>query len=146
MAAGPFASARDCDVCGVDTPAAEDFELSQPLSPSPQAFMAVALQARDFAVRTGNPPLGAALVLQELVAGAAPDRTVSGRDATAHAEIEAIRNACRRLGVARLDRAVLYASARPCRMCELACHYAGIARIVYGEALTDAGPPRYEGC
>jgi tRNA(Arg) A34 adenosine deaminase TadA len=146
VAAFPLAEARDCDVCSVDASATEEFEFLQPATPSPAAFMAVALQAREFAARQGNPAFGAAVVLQELIAGAAPNRAVSHHDPTAHAEIEAIRDACRRLGMARLDGAVIYASARPCRMCELACYYAGVARIVHGEGLTDAGPPRYEGC
>jgi tRNA(Arg) A34 adenosine deaminase TadA len=145
-AALPVARARDCDVCAVETPAVAEFEFVQPLPPSPSAFMGVAMQAREFAARTGNPAFGAAVVMQEIVAGAAPNRSVTGRDPTAHAEIEAIRDACRRQGVARLDGAVIYASARPCRMCELACYYAGVARIIYGDALTDAGPPRYEAC
>jgi tRNA(Arg) A34 adenosine deaminase TadA len=108
--------------------------------------MQIAFDAKAFAAKRGDPDFGAVVVLNGLAAGAAPNRTVSGRDPTAHAEIEAIRDACRRLTVARLDGAMMYASAQPCRMCELACYHAGIARIVHGQSLTDAGAPRYEAC
>lgn len=140
------ARARDCDVCIVQEAPNAEFDFKQPLTPTAAAFMQVALDAREFAARRNDPAFGAAIAINAMVAGAAPDRTLSRRDPTAHAEIEAIRDACRRLAVARLDGAVLYASDRPCRMCELACHAAGIARIVYGPGLVDAGPPRNEAC
>lgn len=140
------ASGRDCDVCFVQEADSAEFEFQQPLSPTASAFMRLALDARDFAARRGDPAFGAVIVVNATVAGAAPNRTVSRRDPTAHAEIEAIRDACRRLAVARLDGAILYTSERPCRMCELACHAAGIAHMVYGVDLTNAGPPRNEAC
>jgi tRNA(Arg) A34 adenosine deaminase TadA len=149
LAAGALLAARptwprECDVC----PAApsEEFEFDQPPSASPAAFMGIALRARDFATARGDPAYGAAVVVGDLVVGAAPNRTLTRRDPTAHAEIEAIRDGCRQLGAARLAGGVIYASARPCRMCELACYYAGIERIVFGEGLVDAGAPRYEAC
>jgi tRNA(Arg) A34 adenosine deaminase TadA len=144
---GPVAaSARECDVCAVETPVTLDFEFVQPVNPSPEAYMGIARQAREFGVRLGNPAFGAAVVLNGMVVGAAPNRALSNLDPSAHAEIEAIRDACRRLSSPRLDGAVIYATARPCRMCEAAGYYAGVARIVHGDALTDAGAPRYEGC
>jgi tRNA(Arg) A34 adenosine deaminase TadA len=140
------ARARDCDVCAVEKPVTLDFEFDQPATPSPGAFMGIARAASEFGVRLGNPGFGAAVVFNGQVVGAAPNRTVSSLDPSAHAEIEAIREACRRLSSLRLDGAVLYATARPCRMCETACYYAGIAGIIHGDALLDAGAPRYEGC
>jgi tRNA(adenine34) deaminase len=141
-----MAQARDCDVCPVPEPDATQFEFAPPHRASPAACMQVAMDARAFAARRGDPAFGAAVVLDRLVAGAAPNRQLSGHDPTAHAEIEAIRDACRRLARARLDGALIYATSRPCRMCELACYHAGISRIIVGEALTDLGPPRNEAC
>jgi tRNA(Arg) A34 adenosine deaminase TadA len=40
----------------------------------------------------------------------------------------------------------LYTTFRPCPMCETAAHWAGIARIYHGDAMTDGGPPRYPRC
>jgi tRNA(Arg) A34 adenosine deaminase TadA len=147
LAVGPgLCHARECDVCSVDERTASEFEFTQPAVPSAAAFMAVARQAKAFAEKRGDSGFGAALVVNALVAGAAPNRTRSGHDPTAHAEIEAIRDACRRLAANRVDNAVLYATSRPCRMCELACYHAGVAKIVYGDSLTDAGSPRNEAC
>ncbi len=97
---------------------------------------------RDEAVRAGDQPYGAVVLRGELVVGAAPSRVVSASDPTAHAEMEAIRDAARRLRTRDLSGCVLVSTSRPCRMCEAAAGWAGIARMVCGEALADAGAPR----
>jgi tRNA(Arg) A34 adenosine deaminase TadA len=97
---------------------------------------------RDEALRAGDQPYGAVVLRGELIVGAAPSRVVTAADPTAHAEIEAIRDAARRLRTRDLSGCVLVSTSRPCRMCEAAAGWAGIARMVHGEALTDAGPPR----
>lgn len=97
---------------------------------------------RDEAVRAGDQPYGAVLIRGERVVGAAPSRVVTNNDPTAHAEMEAIRDAARSLRSRDLSGCVLVSTSRPCRMCEAAAAWAGISRMVYGEALTDAGPPR----
>lgn len=97
---------------------------------------------RDDAVRAGDQPFGAVVLQGELIVGAAPSRVVTATDPTAHAEMEAIRDAARRLRARHLSGSVLVSTSRPCRMCEAAAAWAGISRMVYGEALTDAGAPR----
>ena len=97
---------------------------------------------RDEAVRAGDQPYGAVLLRGERVVGAAPSRVVTHNDPTAHAEMEAIRDAARSLRSRDLSGCVLVSTSRPCRMCEAAAAWAGISRMVYGEGLTDAGPPR----
>ena len=97
---------------------------------------------RDEAARAGDQPFGAAVLRGELIVGAAPSRVVTATDPTAHAEMEAIRDAARRLRTRDLAGCVLVSTSRPCRMCEAAAGWAGISRMVYGEALTDAGAPR----
>jgi tRNA(Arg) A34 adenosine deaminase TadA len=77
-----------------------------------------------------------------VIVGEAPSRVVSSTDPTAHAEMEAIRDAARRLQSRDLAGCILVSTSRPCRMCEAAAGWAGIARLVHGAALTDAGPPR----
>lgn len=97
---------------------------------------------RDEALRAGDQPFGAVVLRGELIVGAAPSRVVTTTDPTAHAEMEAIRDAARRLRTRDLSGCVLVSTSRACRMCEAAAGWAGISRLVYGEALTDAGVPR----
>lgn len=97
---------------------------------------------RDDALRAGDQPFGAVVLRGEVIVGAAPSRVVTSTDPTAHAEMEAIRDAARRLRTRDLSGCVLVSTSRACRMCEAAAGWAGISRMVYGEALTDAGAPR----
>jgi tRNA(Arg) A34 adenosine deaminase TadA len=107
-----------------------------------QQAMRRAEALRDEAVRSGDQPYGAVVLRGEIVVGAAPSRVVSATDPTAHAEMEAIRDAARRLRTRDLSGCVLVSTSRPCRMCEAASGWAGISRMIYGEALIDAGAPR----
>lgn len=107
-----------------------------------QQAMRRAEALRDEAVRAGDQPYGAVVLRGELIVGAAPSRVVAHTDPTAHAEMEAIRDAVRRLGTRDLSGCVLVSTSRPCRMCEAAAGWAGIERMVHGTALTDAGAPR----
>lgn len=97
---------------------------------------------RDEAQRAGDQPFGAVVLRGDLIVGAAPSRVVMANDPTAHAEMEAIRDAARRLRTRELAGCVLVSTSRPCRMCEAAAGWAGISRMVYGETMTDAGAPR----
>ena len=110
-------------------------------SPLSQA-MRRAEALRDEALRAGDQGYGAVVLRGETVVGLAPSRVVTANDPTAHAEMEAIRDAARRLRSRDLSGCVLVSTSRPCRMCEAAAGWAGISRLVYGEALTDAGAPR----
>jgi tRNA(Arg) A34 adenosine deaminase TadA len=107
-----------------------------------QQAMRQAEALRDEAVRAGDQPYGAVVLRGGTVVGAAPSRVVTATDPTAHAEMEAIRDAARRLRSRDLSGCVLVSTSRPCRMCEAAAGWAGIERMVHGAALTDAGPPR----
>ena len=89
----------------------------------------------------GDQPYGAVLVAGGIVIGEGPSRVIKLGDPTAHAEREAIRDAQRRLGRTVLAGSVLYSTSRPCRLCEVAAAEAGVARMVYGEELNDAGAP-----
>jgi len=104
-------------------------------------WYAAALAMRELAQRSGDQPYGAVVVAGDAIIGEAPSRVVQRGDADAHAEREALRDAQRRLGRARLDGSVLYSTSRPCRACEAAAAQAGIERMFYGPALIDAGRP-----
>ena len=110
-------------------------------SPSLQHAMQRARELRDEAVRSGDQAYGAVVLRGAQIVGEGPSRVVSAGDPTAHAEMEAIRDAARRLGSRDLSGCVLVSTSRPCRMCEAAAGWVRIARMVHGDALTDAGPP-----
>ncbi len=110
------------------------------------SFMARAMAARDAAVTSGDQPFGAAVVHEGKIIAASPSRVVVDGDPTAHAEMSALRAAARALGQADLAGCVLYSTSRPCPMCETAAYWAGIERMVHGEALSDAGRPGYRRC
>jgi tRNA(Arg) A34 adenosine deaminase TadA len=99
--------------------------------------MGKALAAAARALALGEPPVGACIVYGDRVLAAEHNGVIGSPDATAHAEILAIRAACRSVRAPRLDDCVLYATVEPCPMCLAACHYAGIRRVVYGASLDD---------
>ena len=107
-----------------------------------QGAMRRAQALRDEALRNGDQAYGAVVLRGSEIVGAAPSRVVTNTDPTAHAEMEAIRDAARRLRSRDLSGGILVSTSRPCRMCETAAMWAGISRMVYGEQLTDGGPPR----
>ena len=93
----------------------------------------------------GDQGYGAVLVLRGALVGEGPSRVVKNQDAAAHAEREAIKDAQRRLGRTSLAGSVLYSTSRPCVLCETAAARAGVSRMVFGLALSDAGAPRIAG-
>lgn len=125
---------------------AAEAPVAQPANPGPAAFLARAFALRDAAVRAGDQAYGAIVVKDGKVVGEGPSRVVTNTDATAHAEMEAIRDASRRLGTRDLSGCILYSSSPPCAMCETAAYWAGISKKVHGRAGTDGGAPRYGGC
>jgi len=118
----------------------------QPERPGRDAFIARAHAMRDRAVREGDQAFGAIVVRAGVIVGEAPSRVVTNRDPTAHGEIEAIRDAARRLGTGDLSGCELYSSFRPCAMCEAAASWARIARLYSGAEGTDHGAPRLSRC
>ena len=88
-------------------------------------------QARAAGVR-GEVPVGAVVVLDERIVGAAGNRTIADCDPTAHAEIIALRAAASAVGNYRLTGAAVYVTIEPCAMCAGALVQARIARLIYG--------------
>ncbi|HEY3232932.1 MAG TPA: nucleoside deaminase, partial [Roseiflexaceae bacterium] len=109
-------------------------------------FMARAVEMRRIAIKRGDQPFGAVIVRDGQVSGEGVSAVLTTPDPTAHGEMQAIRDAARRLGTANLAGCELCTTFRPCPMCETAAYWAGIARIYHGEAITDAGVPRYPRC
>jgi len=96
--------------------------------------MAAALEQAEAAAARGEVPVGAVVVAGGLIVAAAGNRTRELSDPTAHAEMLAIREACRRLGSERLAGHDLYVTLEPCAMCAGAISFARLRRLYFGAA------------
>lgn len=97
-------------------------------------FMDAALEEAQAAKKRGEVPIGAVLVLDGKIIARAGNRTREHNDMTAHAEIVAMREACRILQQERLTGADLYVTLEPCTMCAAAISFARIRRLYFGAA------------
>ena len=104
-----------------------------------ELFMQQALELARTAAAEGEVPVGCVIVQDGTVIGRGHNRRETGRSALAHAEIEAIAEACRRLGGWRLWQATLYVTLEPCPMCAGAIINARIPRVVIGAMDPKAG-------
>ncbi len=95
-------------------------------------FMSLALAEAEAAGARGEVPIGAVIVRDGEVIARAGNRTRELPDATAHAEMLAIREASRILSVERLDECDLYVTLEPCAMCAGAISFARIRRLYFG--------------
>jgi guanine deaminase len=100
--------------------------------------MAVSL-ARENAER-GERPFASVIVRNGEVVATGVNSVAATSDPTAHAEIEAIRAACRTSRSERLDGCVVYASGHPCPMCLSAMYLAGINEGFYAHSIEDGAP------
>ncbi len=101
--------------------------------------MAHALALAHRAADAGEVPVGAVIVRDEEIIGEGWNRPIGAHDASAHAEIQALRDAGRRVGNYRLPGATLYVTLEPCVMCAGAIIHARIERVVYAAADPKAG-------
>lgn len=104
-----------------------------------ERFMRLALKLAERAAREGEVPVGAVVVHGGKVAGRGRNRVERGRNASLHAEMEALKQAARRLGRWRLTGCTLYATLEPCAMCAGAAVLARIDRLVYAARDPKAG-------
>ena len=103
-----------------------------------KAFMREAIRLADESVRNGGGPFGAVIVKDgEIIAGRSNSVTLDN-DPTAHAEVNTIREACRKLGTFDLSDCVIYTSCEPCPMCLGAIYWAHLRCIYYGNTKKDA--------
>lgn len=104
-----------------------------------EQFMRNAMAIATDATRQNEVPIGALVVQGTSVISGANNRTVRDQDATAHAELIAIREACAVLDRWRLDDCTLYVTLEPCAMCAGAIVLARLERVVFGAWDTKAG-------
>ncbi len=98
---------------------------------------AIALAQQGIDAGAGG-PFGAVIVKDDEVIGEGYNQVTSTNDPTAHAEVVAIRNACRNLNSFQLDGCILYTSCEPCPMCLGAIYWARPARVFYAATREDA--------
>ena len=113
--------------------------MKRPMNRFPD-HMSIALEEARAAAMRGEVPVGAAVIgpRGQLVARAG-NRMRELADPTAHAEMLALRAACRALGTERLEGHALYVTLEPCPMCAAAIGFARIARLYYGAADPKSG-------
>ena len=97
-----------------------------------EKWMQIAIQEAIKAEKEGEVPVGAVLVKDGLLIAKAHNQPISKNDATAHAEIQIIRAAGKKLKNYRLTETSLYVTLEPCAMCLGAIMHARVKRIVYG--------------
>jgi tRNA(Arg) A34 adenosine deaminase TadA len=83
-------------------------------------------------------PFGAIVVKDNKIIGKGFNRVLGSNDPTAHAEVEAIRDACKNLGSFQLEGCVIYTSCEPCPMCMGAIYWARPAAVYYANNRQDA--------
>jgi tRNA(Arg) A34 adenosine deaminase TadA len=103
-----------------------------------EKFMRLAIAKAQEGVSKGQTPFGACIVKDGKVLSCAHNMVWDTTDITAHAEVCAIREACRNIRSINLEGSVIYSTCEPCPMCFSACHWARIERIVYGADIADA--------
>lgn len=118
-------------------------ERTQPVQAAQdEAMMEQALLLAREAAAQGEVPVGCVITLDGRIVGRGRNRRETGRSALAHAELEAIAEACRTLGGWRLWQCTLYVTLEPCPMCAGAIINARIPRVVYGAADPKSGACR----
>ena len=104
-----------------------------------EAYMARALELARQAGQDGDVPVGCVIVKDGQIIGQGRNRREERGDATAHAELEAIRDACRRTGSWRLHGCTMYVTLEPCPMCAGGIVNARIQAVHYGARDDKAG-------
>src|SRR5579871_5908237 len=109
-----------------------------------QSFLRQAIELAVDNVRRGGGPFGAVIVKDGVVIAAGANQVTLTHDPTAHAEIVAIREACRVLGDFRLTGCEVYSSCEPCPMCLGALFWARPARVFFAATQADAGAAGFD--
>ncbi len=101
-------------------------------------YMRMAIRKTMEGIRQGQTPFGACIVKDDRVIACVHNTVWKTTDITSHAEIHAIRQACKKLNTIDLSGCTIYSTCEPCPMCFSACHWAKIRTIVFGARIRDA--------
>ncbi|MEI8288436.1 MAG: nucleoside deaminase [Verrucomicrobiota bacterium] len=109
------------------------------------AFMLEAIRLSQEKMRRGaGGPFGAVVVRNGKIIARGWNRVTSANDPTAHAEVTAIRAACRKLKTFQLDDCELYTSCEPCPMCLAAIYWARLKKVFYANTRRDAARIQFD--
>ncbi len=103
-----------------------------------EQLMTLAIKKARDGVATGQSPFGCAIALGDSVVAVAHNTVLDTVDITAHAEINALREACRSTGNILLQGAVVATTCEPCPMCMAALHWARVELVLFGANIADA--------
>ena len=101
-------------------------------------FMKRAIELSIQNIKNNGGPFGCIIVKENKIIAEGVNRVTHNNDPTAHAEIIAIRNACKKLNTFNLEKCELYTSCEPCPMCLSAIYWSHIDKIYYGNSRLDA--------
>ena len=124
--------------CVLAVAACKTHQSADSITEADEQFMREAIRLSVESVAHGGGPFGAVIVKDGKIIAARSNSVTIDNDPTAHAEVNAIRQACRQLGTFDLDDCVIYTSCEPCPMCLGAIYWAGIDRIYYANTRQDA--------
>jgi guanine deaminase len=104
----------------------------------PTDLMMLAIEKCRQGIAAGQSPFGCAIARDDKVLSCSHNTVVLTTDITAHAEVNAIREACRAVGDIFLDGSVVATTCEPCPMCMSALHWARVETVYYGATIADA--------
>lgn len=103
-----------------------------------EKFLLQTIALAEESVRNGGGPFAALIIRDGDVVGRGHNRVTLDNDPTAHAEVQAIRDACRNLGDFSLAGCELYVNCEPCPMCLSACYWARLDAVYFAASAEDA--------
>ncbi len=105
---------------------------------TPEELMQLAIEKCREGIALGQTPFGCAIALGDRVVGVAHNTVWQSTDITAHAEMNAIREACQQTKSIFLEGAIVATTCEPCPMCASALHWARVEKIYFGASINDA--------
>ncbi len=105
---------------------------------NPSELMQLAIEKCREGIAAGQSPFGCAIERDGKIISCSHNTVVMTTDITAHAEVNAIREACRSIGDIFLDGATVATTCEPCPMCMAALHWARVDTVYYGATIADA--------
>lgn len=109
-----------------------------------ERFLLEAIRLADESIANGGGPFGAVLVKDGEIVGRGTNRVTQNNDPTAHAEVLAIRDACRFLDDFQLTGCELYVNCEPCPMCLAAAYWARVDAVYYAANADDAAAAGFD--
>ena len=103
-----------------------------------EKFMKMAIEKAMEGISNGQTPFGACIVKDEKIITSQHNQVWNEKNITSHAEIVAIREACKILDTVDLSGCTIYSTTEPCPMCFSAIHWAKIDKIIFGARIADA--------